>query len=155
MNQGRTWFVTGTDTDAGKTSVARALLHGARATGLRARGYKPVESGAEAESSGPDAQALAAAASAEIQTTYVYEAPVAPLLAAKLVNRTIRDIAKVIMYKKGNLKVDGLDLDALKKVGVSAGSGTSSGPAALPERPNLQHHSWKKRVVTPVLSPRS
>lgn len=90
MSECHTWFVTGTDTDAGKTTVARALLHGARAKGIRAAGYKPVESGAAArERGGPDAQALAAAVAGDIQTTYVYQAPVAPLLAARQLGETI------------------------------------------------------------------
>jgi dethiobiotin synthetase len=43
----RTLFVTGTDTGIGKTRIAVALLHGLRAAGHRAVGYKPVASGCE------------------------------------------------------------------------------------------------------------
>jgi dethiobiotin synthetase len=41
------FFLTGTDTDAGKTFIACALLQVWRARGLRAVGYKPVAAGAE------------------------------------------------------------------------------------------------------------
>jgi len=40
-------FVTGTDTEVGKTRVSAALLHWLGAQGLRAAGYKPVASGME------------------------------------------------------------------------------------------------------------
>jgi dethiobiotin synthetase len=39
-------FVTGTDTDVGKTFISCALLHRFRAESLRAVGYKPVAAGA-------------------------------------------------------------------------------------------------------------
>ncbi|WP_192458489.1 dethiobiotin synthase [Musicola keenii] len=41
------WFVTGTDTDAGKTVASVALLQAARCAGYRTAGYKPVASGSE------------------------------------------------------------------------------------------------------------
>ncbi len=60
----RGWLVTGTDTGAGKTLVACALLHALRARGLRAVGMKPVASGCVRTSEGwrnDDALALQAA----------------------------------------------------------------------------------------------
>lgn len=41
------WFITGTDTDAGKTVASCALLQAARRAGYRSAGYKPVASGSE------------------------------------------------------------------------------------------------------------
>lgn len=41
------WFVTGTDTEVGKTVASSALLQAASAAGLRCAGYKPVASGSE------------------------------------------------------------------------------------------------------------
>ncbi|MGQ0587709.1 MAG: ATP-dependent dethiobiotin synthetase BioD, partial [Gammaproteobacteria bacterium] len=41
----RTLFVTGTDTAAGKTRVACALIRAARAEGIRVFGWKPVATG--------------------------------------------------------------------------------------------------------------
>ncbi len=40
-------FISGTDTDCGKTHVATALLHALRGRGLSAVGYKPVAAGCE------------------------------------------------------------------------------------------------------------
>jgi len=44
------YYVTGTDTAAGKTFASVALLHALRARGLRAVGMKPVASGCELRS---------------------------------------------------------------------------------------------------------
>ncbi len=41
------WFITGTDTDAGKTVATMALLQAAAKQGWHAAGYKPVASGAD------------------------------------------------------------------------------------------------------------
>jgi dethiobiotin synthetase len=58
-------FVTGTDTDAGKTTASAALLHALRARGLRAVGMKPLASGCTRDADGrwrnDDALALQAA----------------------------------------------------------------------------------------------
>ncbi len=78
------FFVTGTDTDAGKTYVSCALLRAARARGLRALGYKPIESGCPiAGKPGRDASALASAAGTDPESTYMLEPAIAPHLAAR------------------------------------------------------------------------
>lgn len=47
MNTSAAWFVTGTDTEIGKTYATCALLHAARRSGLRALAMKPVAAGAQ------------------------------------------------------------------------------------------------------------
>jgi len=46
------WFITGTDTEVGKTVASGALLQAASAAGLRTAGYKPVASGCEMTAEG-------------------------------------------------------------------------------------------------------
>ena len=46
MGHNNVYFVTGTDTDVGKTFIASALLRAARARGLTCVGYKPIAAGA-------------------------------------------------------------------------------------------------------------
>ncbi|MEO8159946.1 MAG: dethiobiotin synthase [Arenimonas sp.] len=61
------FYVTGTDTEVGKTLVSAALLHALRESGLRAVGMKPVASGCVLTADGwrnEDALALQAASSA-------------------------------------------------------------------------------------------
>jgi dethiobiotin synthetase len=82
--------VTGTDTGAGKTLVACALLHAFAARGLRAVGMKPVAAGAQrsgGELRSEDAAQLAAAGSvtapSSLTNPYCFELPIAPHLAAR------------------------------------------------------------------------
>lgn len=44
------YFITGTDTDVGKTTVAAGLLHAARSAGLSTAAGKPVASGCDVTS---------------------------------------------------------------------------------------------------------
>ncbi|MEZ3497956.1 dethiobiotin synthase [Pantoea sp. KPR_PJ] len=46
------WFITGTDTEVGKTVASGALLQAANAAGYRTAGYKPVASGCELTAEG-------------------------------------------------------------------------------------------------------
>lgn len=85
----RTLFVTATDTDAGKTYVACALLRRLRAEGIAARGFKPVASGCTWRAGGwrsADALDLIAAsgsaAAYEDHNPYAFEPAIAPHLAA-------------------------------------------------------------------------
>ncbi|MGL4858453.1 MAG: dethiobiotin synthase [Enterobacteriaceae bacterium] len=69
----KTWFVTGTDTNVGKTYVACLLLRQWAREGLKVAGYKPVASGAEQRDGAwynRDALSLLAAAN----IPYPYEA---------------------------------------------------------------------------------
>lgn len=89
MNESQAWFLTGTDTEVGKTFVACALLHAARASGRSALGMKPVAAGAEqiaGEWINEDAARLRAAGSfdpgLEHLNPYCLRNPVAPHIAA-------------------------------------------------------------------------
>lgn len=82
-------FITGTDTDCGKTHVACALLHALRGAGRVAVGYKPVAAGCEMSPQGlrnSDALSLQAASGlvAEYQdiNPVALAPPIAPHLAA-------------------------------------------------------------------------
>ena len=90
-------FVTGTDTEVGKTTVTAGLLHALAQQGLRVAGYKPVAAGAVwcAALSGPgghwhndDVEALHAASNIELTRSEVcpclLEEACAPHLAARL-----------------------------------------------------------------------
>lgn len=84
------WFVTGTDTGAGKTVASLGLMAALTAAGRRTAGMKPVASGAEAED-GPvprngDALRLQALGPTGIDyadvNPYAFRAPIAPHIAA-------------------------------------------------------------------------
>lgn len=87
------FFVTGTDTEIGKTFVTCALLHRARQAGLRAVGLKPVAAGTDVAGNNDDVVAIRAASSLElppeIVNPYCFAAPVAPHIAAAESGREI------------------------------------------------------------------
>ena len=82
-------FVTGTDTDCGKTLVASALIHAYRKEGYRVVGMKPVASGSgwhNGELVNEDVEALKLASNvelpAEIVNPYIFEPAISPHFAA-------------------------------------------------------------------------
>jgi dethiobiotin synthetase len=84
-------FITGTDTDVGKTLVSSALLHVLAQSGIRAAGMKPVAAGAVLRDGvwhNDDADALAEQASIALPpalaTPYLLREAAAPHIAAEL-----------------------------------------------------------------------
>lgn len=83
------FFITGTDTEIGKTFVTCTLLHAARARGLTALGMKPIAAGAEmanGEFLNEDAARIRAACSFDpglaLLNPYCLASPIAPHIAA-------------------------------------------------------------------------
>lgn len=91
MTKPRFLFVTGTDTDVGKTTVARALLAVWRARGLRVLPLKPIETGCGDSMVAADAAALALAAGSDPATTCLlrYPLPLSPEAAARATGAAI------------------------------------------------------------------
>ena len=96
MAKAARFFVTGTDTDAGKTLVASGLLAAAAATGLRTLALKPVAAGAEVhdgELRNDDALQLMAAMSETLSyaqvNPLVFEPAIAPHIAAEQAGRRL------------------------------------------------------------------
>ncbi|AKJ31317.1 dethiobiotin synthase [Caldimonas brevitalea] len=89
-------FVTGTDTEVGKTFVSAALLQALAASGLRCAGYKPVAAGTvwrDGRQVNEDVEALKAASNVdladdEVCATLLHE-PCAPHIAARLAGRVL------------------------------------------------------------------
>ena len=89
-------FVTGTDTEIGKTLVSAALLHILAKRGVRVAAMKPIAAGAEWRDEAwhnEDADILAAQASValppSITTPYLFQTPAAPHIAAELEHTAI------------------------------------------------------------------
>jgi dethiobiotin synthetase len=87
------YFLTGTDTEIGKTFTACALLHAARAAGFAAAGLKPVAAGVDANGHNEDVDSLVAASSVALPSAmvnpYCFRAAVAPHIAAAEEGRAI------------------------------------------------------------------
>ena len=93
------YFLTGTDTEIGKTFITCALLHRARQLGLQAAGIKPVAAGTDAAGRNEDVESIRAASNValprEIINPYCFSAAIAPHLAAAEANIAI-DFARII-----------------------------------------------------------
>ncbi|MZQ84755.1 dethiobiotin synthase [Paenibacillus sp. 5J-6] len=86
-------FITGTDTGVGKTMVTAAIAAALRADGCQAGVWKPVQSGARLGSGETDAERLLQLTGInerpDAVAPYTFEAPLAPMLAARYAGVTL------------------------------------------------------------------
>nr|WP_246501163.1 dethiobiotin synthase [Providencia huaxiensis] len=92
----KTYFVTGTDTEVGKTVASCALLQAAGKQGWKTVGYKPVASGSEMTEHGlRNSDALLLQANSQVKLPYeainpiVFEAPTSPHIISEELNQPI------------------------------------------------------------------
>ncbi|MGG4608606.1 dethiobiotin synthase [Providencia sp. Me31A] len=92
----KTYFVTGTDTEVGKTVASCALLQAANLQGMKTIGYKPVASGSEMTEDGlRNSDALSLQANSSVQLPYevinpiVFEAPTSPHIISEKLQQPI------------------------------------------------------------------
>lgn len=93
----QSFFVTGTDTDVGKTFIACGLLQAFNHKGLKTIGYKPISAGCErvnGELENDDAKRLLAESNVPLTLPDVnpiaFEPPIAPHIAAAQVHSVIK-----------------------------------------------------------------
>jgi len=105
------YFITATDTDAGKTFVSVQLLNYWHQQGYKTLGFKPVASGCRQTAQGlqnDDALQIMAASSVSLPYStinpYAFEPAIAPHIAAQTtgININIKHIAEVIAQQKNN-----------------------------------------------------
>ncbi len=106
-------FVTGTDTEIGKTLISSAMLHALVQAGVRACGMKPVAAGAELRDGAwhnDDCDQLAAAGNVHlpqsITTPFLLKEPAAPHIAAALEGVTISPVPILAAYVEINAASD-------------------------------------------------
>ena len=97
-------FVTGTDTEVGKSLVSAALIHALRAQGIgRVAGMKPIASGCP-DGYCEDAELLMAASELVLPAAWVcpvhFEAPIAPHVAAAQADQSIRLATLTRAYRR-------------------------------------------------------
>ena len=135
----KAYFVTGTDTEVGKTTVGAAILAAGTARGLRTRCLKPVESGCARGAAGTlvpaDGRALWAATdkkqAPDSVVVYAFEEPVAPGVAAEREGVEIR--FEPIRERLEEICVAGADLMLVEGAGgllVPLGQGKTIGDLA-------------------------
>lgn len=113
-------FITGTDTDCGKTEIGLALMAALQQRGQEVLGMKPVASGCERTAEGlrnEDAERLQAQGSREAPyaqiNAYAFEPPIAPHIAAGQAGvdielGVIRENAQQLIAKSDFLVVEGV-----------------------------------------------
>jgi len=98
------YFVTGTDTNVGKTLISCALLHGFAVQGKKAVGMKPVAAGVGEDGMHEDVRMMRAAgnvtASLEQVNPYCFAAGIAPHLAAQS-KGVIIDLERIVVSYAG------------------------------------------------------
>jgi dethiobiotin synthetase len=103
MKNGHAWFITGTDTEIGKTFVACALLHALRRTGLSALAMKPIAAGFDENGFNDDVERLLAASSVQppraLVNPYGFRAAIAPHIAAEEEGRSI-ELAHIVALSR-------------------------------------------------------
>jgi dethiobiotin synthetase len=96
---GLAYFVTGTDTNVGKTLISCALLESFAAQGAAVIGMKPVAAGVDASGRNEDVNLLAAASTVQVDleriNPYHFASAIAPHLAAQQENIHI-DLAHIV-----------------------------------------------------------
>lgn len=117
------FFVTGTDTEVGKTWVSCRLLERAREAGLSCYGLKPVAAGCEETAEGwrnDDALQLMAASSVklpyELVNPVALKVPVAPHIAAQQEGKAIT-LSRLVGYVRGALNAHKADLILIEGAG--------------------------------------
>jgi dethiobiotin synthetase len=87
------FFITGTDTDAGKTYISLGLLNAFKKAGHAVLGLKPIASGCNTDNQNADALALQTASSIsvpyEVINPFAFQEAIAPHLACMHENRPI------------------------------------------------------------------
>ena len=99
-----TYFISGTDTDAGKSLITAACLYGLNQQGVRTLGYKPVAAGASQSADGlinEDAKLLARYSVGQLSAVEInpicFEPAIAPHIAAQKTGQSI-DSAKILKH---------------------------------------------------------
>ena len=95
----KTFFITGTDTNSGKTVIAAAMLHKAQQSGFKTIGIKPIASGSNSTEAGlrnSDALILQKQTSVKLSYNQInpicFSEPVAPHIAAQNNGKKISSI---------------------------------------------------------------
>jgi dethiobiotin synthetase len=113
-------FVTGTDTEIGKTLVSSALVHMQAQRGWRVAAMKPVAAGAEWRNDrwcNEDADALAACVSVKLPqaltTPYLFQTPAAPHIAASLEGKVIDRKHLLDCYRQVRAQADAVVVEGV------------------------------------------
>ncbi|MDX1734910.1 MAG: dethiobiotin synthase [Halioglobus sp.] len=115
----KTWFVTGTDTEVGKTAVGCALLRAASSVGLRTAAVKPVAAGCDADGRNEDALALIQSMTLELDYARVNPVALAEAIAPHIAaarSGTALQVGRLAGYCRG-VMLEGADVTLIEGAG--------------------------------------
>ena len=132
------YFITGTDTEIGKTTISCALIRALAKKGLHVAPMKPVAAGASkigGQWHNEDVDALIAASNMKLPLSliapYLLKTPIAPHLAASLDRRTIELPHILSCYKEICLQADAVIVEGVGGFCVPFTDRTSSADLAV------------------------
>lgn len=141
-----TFFITGTDTEVGKTVASTALLQAANQRNLKTAGYKPVAAGSEemnGEWVNEDAMALLTHSSVSLSYQQVnpclFHAPCSPHIAAEMEGKSVD--FNTLSAGLAELKTRDADLVIVE----------GAGGWRVPVSSSLTLASWVKQEKLPVI----
>jgi dethiobiotin synthetase len=130
-------FVTGTDTEIGKTLISSAMLHALVQTGVRACGMKPIAAGAVLRDGAwhnDDADSLIAAGNVvmlpSLTTPYMLQEAAAPHIAADLEDRIIESVPILAAYTEISAASDAVVVEGVGGFCVPLSDGFDSADLA-------------------------
>lgn len=131
------YFVTGTDTEIGKTLISSAMLHALAKQGVRAAGMKPIAAGAEFRGDvwhNDDVDRLVAAANVTVpmewMTPYLLREPVAPHIAAAMEGVEIDALRILDAYRRVTEMADAVVVEGVGGFCVPLSAGFDTGDLA-------------------------
>lgn len=131
----KAFFVTGTDTEVGKTFAACVLLHAAAARGLTTLAMKPVAAGFDADGRNEDVERLVAAstirAPRELVNPFGFAAAVAPHIAAAQEGRAIEPDAILDAFRQLAPRADFLLVEGVGGFRVPLATGFDTADLAV------------------------
>ena len=113
-------FITGTDTEIGKTLVASSIVYKQAQNGFKVAGMKPVAAGAnliEGQWHNEDVDSLISASSAKLDPAivcpYLFKTPVAPHIASSIEGRVIDPHQIMESYSQAKNETDALVVEGV------------------------------------------
>jgi dethiobiotin synthetase len=135
MHRPQAYFLTGTDTEVGKTYAACALLHAAHARGLSTLAMKPVAAGVDSAGRNEDVEKLNSASSVkaprELVNPFCFAAAIAPHIAAAGEGRAIDPDVILDAYRRLAAQADFVVVEGVGGFRVPLGPGFDTADLAV------------------------
>lgn len=135
---GKRYFVTGTDTEVGKTLITACMIRAMRNKGIRAGGYKPLQSGIDDWGNSDAGILYSVSGFTEYPLTYSFPEAVAPAFAIERKGQTIDQQSILNQIERLQQNLDILFIEG-------------AGGWLVPYFPDKLVADWAREVNAPVI----